>query len=1133
MMKKDKNYYTISAPIVAYSRKNGQYLFNESEMIDTVEIGKNIVLPLVADTEFWQPSYNEFLKNDRYINQISPVGNKYKLELPEYWKHGRYGVTSQIKGIFESEGVILAHPDLLQIARQFKKDIRHPVATSGFHPVDYLNQIGIECTLNRSDSIIKEFKGVKIPTCEIVLYSHFALAEFLMLCDGLYKDDLHKIALSTKSPRAEMQRRMRVVTESKYGQSDNIELPWRIRIEGNLYRVKLCIVDTFAIHGVASYKDFCQASNIKLEDKNKMDDYKTMMHIGYFESPSDFDKYSLGDLSVYDAAKNNSENFEKIWDSLGIKEYFQVPRLTIGATVRDIFVGKVAQLFNLNPNDDNSELISLLPLGEDDKTDFNKLRNKLLDIVCRQGTAEYLKTFTTSTKCLNAKVEGGRCRNNRPNITELIGVILDIDWSGCYGEGQRNQLYPFGNPLVDEYDSESKINKYPSLRQWLKKRKHNTDDCELVPGLWQARVSTKEIWENGKLGYDRLKFPQDYLSSWFDFKIKDIGEMKTDSETQDAPINEQLEVKTGLTKIFNYQVINGIITHDFIDWLFNVCGVHQRNDLLDNLYIHTAMYYPAYDRVNSPNELLARIKNHEAQNESNSKQIKKGSQHTKITRECTAWYGVNMGEFIIDDLLSWRKMFPKKNLDGTKNPMNTLYKLVVNTLYGDMVSPFFSVSNVVVGNNITARARAACYYVEKGFNAVQSITDGGQLDILKVVFPKSEDRRITAQSVINLHQEKTYDVSKNRQLIFDVIGGYDEIRLNWVGIDNKNFAELELIKNGKVEKLTPYKTVIDGEDAYIVPAMQWIDKKAIEHLQGLFNVDVLQAETTVLKVKRGEDGTPIKSFLPRKGQFEFESKSFYDKGIFHGSANYHLKGKGGNNLAMRSYEKKTEHEAVYLDGEERVILQPYLDGQTPAEYFMSQLEHPECVNRSKVFIKQGILKINDARAHNERWSSVGRVAGDSIQKSGLLREFSLSQFTFQTLEQYKSISKEVESNKRKFNQSYEGYFINPDGTLNFKEMITEIDYQISLGVDSLNKVFDKHRNRHRTENMVHPESEPLEIVRGSLLKPKLDNLENDFFNTLLSDERGYIYVVESDDYFVEGEGCMATDEDIEDAFSFL
>jgi len=38
---------------------------------------------------------------------------------------------------------------------------------------------------------------------------------------------------------------------------------------------------------------------------------------------------------------------------------------------------------------------------------------------------------------------------------------------------------------------------------------------------------------------------------------------------------------------------------------------------------------------------------------------------------------------------------------------------------------------------------------------------------------------------------------------------------------------------------------------------------------------------------------------------------------------------------------------------------------------------------------------------------------------------------------------------------------------------------------------------------------------------------------LLSDENGHVYVVNEDDYFVEGAGCMATNEDIEDAFSFL
>ena len=284
-MIKDKRKIILSRPILTYKRKNGQYLFEKNEMTNEIEVGKNIAIPLVVDYEFWQATYSDYLKNSTYLKFTSPQKNEYKLNLPDYWCHGRYGVTGQYKGIYEDEGVILAHPDLIAISRQLNKEIRHPIATSGFHAIDYLNSIGINCTLNRSDNIIKEYKGEKLPVCEFVLYSHFALAELLMMCDGLYREDLHKITISTKSARAEMQRRIRLCTETKHGQKDNVELSLRVRIEGCLYRVKLCIVDTFAIHGVASYKDFCQSSNIILEDKGKMDSYKAMMHIGYFECP--------------------------------------------------------------------------------------------------------------------------------------------------------------------------------------------------------------------------------------------------------------------------------------------------------------------------------------------------------------------------------------------------------------------------------------------------------------------------------------------------------------------------------------------------------------------------------------------------------------------------------------------------------------------------------------------------------------------------------------------------------------------------------------------------------------------------------------------------------------------------------
>jgi hypothetical protein len=169
-----------------------------------------------------------------------------------------------------------------------------------------------------------------------------------------------------------------------------------------------------------------------------------------------------------------------------------------------------------------------------------------------------------------------------------------------------------------------------------------------------------------------------------------------------------------------------------------------------------------------------------------------------------------------------------------------------------------------------------------------------------------------------------------------------------------------------------------------------------------------------------------------------------------------------------------------------------------------------------VFIKNGILKINEARKNQERWRAVGRISGDNIQKSGLLREFSPSQFTFLHLDQYKSICREINLNKRKYTQTYEGYFINENNTLDFQEMVKSIDIAISEGCLSLNQRFDSSRHRHRSESIKHPESETLEIVREILLRPdKVDELEENWFEAvkniaILSDESGILYAIDGD-----------------------
>lgn len=1113
--------YTASKGLFASRRSNGQYLFEpEWQLSAVITEGQNVVCPLVVDTEFWQPTWSDRLKNQESV-EVVYKGQKKEIKLgKDYWSHGRYGITTQIKGIHEKEGMILAHQDLKLVAASLREQTRHPIASSGFHPVDYLQKSGIPITLKHTGTVVKEYKKQPLPTFEFVLYAFFALAEWKMIADSEFKNDLIAAMERSKGHHVEMKKRLRTVYSNKHRSFDSIDMPWIVSINGTHYRVKICVIDPCGIHGVANYKDLCEACNVPVPHKDLMDEYKEQMHIGYFEKPEDFDNYSLGDLEVYKALANNAELFKEVWKSLDIEEYYQVPSLTIGATVARLFEAKIFKLFNIDSKEDT------------------KTQQEILDKLCSKASAEFIKHFINHTLALCAKTNGGRCRNNRPNLAKIVSAMVDMDYASCYGEGQRNQLYPFGNPIHEKYSYPSKINSYKTLREWLKERKWGKKDCHLIPGLWKARVCTKEIWKNGEVTYALLETPQDILESWFNFKIEHIKDMKTDSDKDGASDNDFLQVKSGETKIFNHQVINALIQHDFIQWVENIASPQQKNELLDNLYVHAAIYYPAYDRVNSPQELLERINNHTGKNTVKSGKRKKGSYINERSEECTAWYAVNLGEFIIDDLLAWRKICPKKNSDGSKNAMNTLYKLCINTLYGVMVSPFFKISNVVVGNNITARARIACWYAEKGLYGILSITDGTPFDMNNVVYAL-KNRRVTAQSVVNLHRE---DNPGKRQLRLAPLGGYKNIKLEWMNVieegKEKQLPILHLISENDTTILKP--EYLENKRKWTNPAHDWVDETAFTHLQNVFpKVDILHKPTKKLKVYKGEDSKPIKEFYIKNGQFQFEAKSFYDRGYFHGSANYYLKGEGGDALAMRSHEKKqhqTPHTETLEDEEISIIYTTeYHEQHTPAHIFLSSLEHPKNVERGKVFIKNGILKVNEARKNKKRWNAVGRVAGDTIQKSGLLREFSQSQFTFLHLEQYKSISREINFNKRKYCQTYEGFFINNDGTLDFEAMIREIDIAISEGCLSLNQKFDSSRNRHRSSYIKHPASEILEKTREILLRPELAELEEDYFNDvanliIASDESGILYTVDGD--YDPTEAMVIKDDSLLDDIDF-
>jgi hypothetical protein len=56
-----------------------------------------------------------------------------------------------------------------------------------------------------------------------------------------------------------------------------------------------------------------------------------------------------------------------------------------------------------------------------------------------------------------------------------------------------------------------------------------------------------------------------------------------------------------------------------------------------------------------------------------------------------------------------------------KRSMNMFIILNINTIYENVVNPFFNIGKTIVGNKITARARSMAWYMEKVIIAIYTM----------------------------------------------------------------------------------------------------------------------------------------------------------------------------------------------------------------------------------------------------------------------------------------------------------------------------------------------------------------------------------------------------------------------------
>jgi hypothetical protein len=342
--------------------------------------------------------------------------------------------------------------------------------------------------------------------------------------------------------------------------------------------------------------------------------------------------------------------------------------------------------------------------------------------------------------------------------------------------------------------------------------------------------------------------------------------------------------------------------------------------------------------------------------------------------------------------------------------------------------------------------------MEKGLHGFQTITDGCAFDLNKVLFPE-KNRLVTGENVVNNYAKK----KGSKHFPVKPLANIDYIDILPIAIPNGQKQKNEW-KGCLVLYQAEKSTVLSLKET-----QKWLDTKVAEHLRNLFpNVDVLHQTT---KDVYGNE---------RIGQFEFEAKGIYNSAAFHGTANYVLSIETQNKVRMRSYTPK-EHTSFELAADDLQVLR---EDYHPSDEFLAMLqENPQRVKRSEVYLNCKILKIRDWRRNYTSWQYSEAFPGCTVENAALLRELSLSQFTFQTHEQYKTWTKEADTLRRRYGQSHEMFFVDDGGYLDYQRLVNEVDAAIRAGKMSFLEGVDKRKLSFYRNYQPHPQLSALEIAQ--------------------------------------------------------
>ncbi len=1043
----------------------------------------NIVCPIVIDTEYTAFNGNlktiniDYLKSleNRQLIQLKAIDYKINQKCPElksiyelaklenidsvdqdYIKDGdklkqipNIHLTTQCKHIFYNDSTILLNPKIKKIYEEVITDQNYIYPyynlNSQGHIFDYLNLKGFHITIEKSDLPYNEFNKYK--TCTLKMYAYFMLVDLPKILQNELGEDLKEAFLKK---RIKQDRRLSI-----NGFSDKWHTKRLITINGITYRLVFDFVDLSAMQGKISYNSVLENLNMDTSDKNLLDDLKDNMLLAMLDKPDEFQRYALGDLNIYEAFKKTNDLFTNVYKNLELDNYISEIMLTTGSTVNQLQKSILLKYLGLN--------------------DLSKDNLKKLNMLTKPASASNLRSYINAHEkiknggCLKrqflSKTMGGRCYNNRMEIRASSSdfTLCDIDISGAYTTIASTLDYYFGCPVILNFNP-YKI----TLRQFLNyyEKKH------LIKRGFKLVIETKK---------DRpLNIEQDLIASWIDTRIKNY--------VINEGINEQIlsiiNLESTPTNIYTREFINSNLTWDELNIIRTEFNKKQCDEILDNSYLKAAIFYPKNFECSNKNELFENIELHEKKGNSRFNDI---MSHCSLDNEDSEyshyWHSTNFGNLIVNDVIQYRAINKKTNPS-----LSYLYKLIGNTIYGINVSRHFDNSNIVLGANITAMARCGMWLTEKSLNIFQTITDGGVFDLNEVnhsirnkidtsIFVRAY--KLNSRHLNRYKKWSTKPITENsKKITYHENNGWliDDL---YYGCDRKLLIEINEEYNNYFksfgendERTINKKNELNLLEEKIKSLYSKINQLVIKHIRKTFpNNDLFNG--IFKKIKVDKNGIAIRDnnnqyiFEETIGVFNFEVKNLCNDISFHGSADYlYTNIKNENVIKMRGYDVKPNVVSWTLENDNLVNNTEYYNQIPPINRFMLDLkERPENVEIPTPFTKSTILKTAQfAKEHNKTWKYSNIKCGDDFIELVKIPIFTL-RFKFQSEKQEKSWNRYMNKLKRRSEGlSFEIFYMNEDGTVNYQKMMREIDLYISSGIINPKNIYDKSNHLFRNMN---------------------------------------------------------------------